>query len=148
MFKYLIILLISVTMFINNAQACDNNRVSFSIGSYHTSTDYKPESLSSYNQVNKGLSFECGVTDNIYIDVGFYENSMYKTSEHIGFIWYKKYNSFELGSNMGIVTGYAIDNIIYVRPYIQFNSIRVGVIPKIDNLKTDGVITFEIILEI
>ena len=144
--KYLILLI--AVLISHNIQAGETNRVSISLASYHVTTDYKPNNIEIYNQRNLGLAIEHKISDNIYIEVGFYNNSLYKISKHRGIILNKKYDSFEIGSNIGFVTGYYKNIIPFARPYIQYNKIRLGYIPKIDKLRTDNVLTLEFIMEI
>jgi hypothetical protein len=125
-----------------------DNRLSLSIASYHITNDYMPDNIVSYNQNNLGLSFEHKLNDNIYIALGLYDNSIYNTSYHAGILLVKQYDNIEIGSNIGLVTGYTNKAIPYARPYIQYKNVRFGYIPKIDSIRTEHVLTLEYIWEL
>jgi len=141
MIKYIIILLSLSVSF--NAVACDDTRVSISLASYHMTTTYKPDNIASYNQLNLGAAYECGITDNIYIEAGIYNNSLYKTSIHAGILLHTNYKGYEVGTNIGIITGYRNNAVPYARPYIQYSNFRLGFIPKIKSLRTENTLTLE-----
>ena len=130
--KYIIILF-SLLSF--NVMAFDTDRLSITVGSYHATTDYLPANLTSYNQDNYGLAYEYNINDNLY-------------SFHAGVILVEQYNDIEIGLNLGLVTGYYNDPMIFARPYIQYENIRVGFIPQIESLKTENTFTFEFIIKL
>jgi hypothetical protein len=139
---------LSIGLLISHNTHASENRISISLASYHITTDYKPYNIYTYNQSNSGLAIEHKISDNIYIEMGLYNNSIYKTSGHMGIILNKKYKGIEYGVNIGVVTGYAWNIAPFAKSYIQYKHIRFGYIPKIDIVRVDSVITFEYIIDL
>jgi len=105
------------------------------IGSLHLSNDYG----SDYNQFNPGITIQCNK-----LDFGFYKNSYGELSIHGGVIFEKKLTpTINIGTNIGLVSGYAENPIPYLRPYIDYKNFRVGYIPGSSRFQSEHTLTFE-----
>lgn len=114
---------------------CSTIALTLSLASLHLTHDYQSE----YNEVNPGISIECD-----QYSAGYFKNSLSKDSYHAGFIFKKTVNSqITIGTNLGVVTGYQSDPVPFIRPFIQYENIRLGYIPRSTNFGSEEVITLE-----
>lgn len=114
---------------------CTTIALTFALSSMHLTHNYNTD----YNEVNPGVSIEC----NQYA-AGVFQNSLNKTSVHAGMIFkHNIANNLLIGSNVGMVTGYQDNAVPFVRPFVQYRSLRLGYIPESEEFKSESTITVE-----
>jgi hypothetical protein len=113
---------------------CSTLLLALSISSIHLTHHYEPV----YNEVNPGITLECN-----NIAVGVYRNSYSDLSSHIEYVNRFTVSSFTFGTSTGLVTGYSPKPIPFIRPFVEYNHIRLGFIPHISNLRSEATITIE-----
>lgn len=112
---------------------CTALAITLSLASVHLTHNYNDD----YNEINPGITIECD-----QYSVGVFKNSYNKDSVHAGLI-FKHGTDIIIGTNVGVVSGYQSNVVPFVRPFIQYNGVRVGYIPAAPQFKSESTITLE-----
>lgn len=134
-------ILISAVILLATGNGAIADYLDVNLASYHSSSWYD------YNNNNLGLGYSKGLSQNLELITGFYENSFYTQTVYGGVdLHTSDRRGFRAGISLGIATGYispffALPNITYRVGNIRT---KIGYIPEIGGDTQSNAVTLQV----
>jgi hypothetical protein len=125
--KFQLTLAVVMSLLGNSVQGMEKGEFSLDISGFsrHSKSTYNEDGLAhKYNETNPGIGFSYGLSDNLDLRIGGFENSYRRNSIYVGVNWHKDYYMGDWTVAPGI-------NLLLISGYSRRTDIPVAILPSV-----------------